>query len=113
MTLNSAPFDGKLYIMARAVSAADGLGSEQSWMELISGWQASIGKAVLQSWGFAEEMCDAVGDQDDVDPAAVRDPVNHLAGQIAVDARHLQRGPGKRIPEFRQRRIAQPRVVAP
>jgi HD-like signal output (HDOD) protein len=58
---------GKLYIMARAVSAADGLGSEQSWMELISGWQASIGKAVLQSWGFAEEMCDAVGDQGDFD----------------------------------------------
>lgn len=58
---------GKLYIMARAVSAAHGLGSEQSWMELVSGWQASIGKAVLQSWGFAEEMCEAVGDQDDVD----------------------------------------------
>ena len=58
---------GKLYIMARAVSAANGLGSAQSWMELISGWQAPIGKAVLQSWGFAEEMCEAVGDQDDVD----------------------------------------------
>jgi HD-like signal output (HDOD) protein len=36
-------------------------------MELISGWQAPIGKAVLQSWGFAEEMCEAVGDQDDID----------------------------------------------
>jgi HD-like signal output (HDOD) protein len=58
---------GKLYIMARAVSAANGLGSEQSWMELVSGWQASIGEAVLQSWGFAEEMCEAVGDQDDFD----------------------------------------------
>jgi HD-like signal output (HDOD) protein len=58
---------GKLYIMARAVSAADGLGSSQSWMELVSGWQASIGEAVLQSWGFAEEMCEAVGDQDDFD----------------------------------------------
>ena len=58
---------GKLYIMARAVSADNGLGSEQSWMELISGWQASIGEAVLQSWGFAEEMCEAVGDQNDVD----------------------------------------------
>ena len=58
---------GKLYIMARAVSATDGLGSAQSWMELLSGWQAPIGKAVLQSWGFAEEMCEAVGDQDDVD----------------------------------------------
>jgi HD-like signal output (HDOD) protein len=58
---------GKLYIMARAVTAAKGLGTEQSWMELISGWQASIGKAVLQSWGFVEEMCEAVGDQDDID----------------------------------------------
>jgi HD-like signal output (HDOD) protein len=58
---------GKLYIMARAVTAANGLGNEQSWMELISGWQASIGKAVLLSWGFVEEMCEAVGDQDDVD----------------------------------------------
>jgi HD-like signal output (HDOD) protein len=58
---------GKLYIMARAATAPNGLGSEQSWMELISGWQASIGKAVLQSWGFVEEMCEAVGDQDDID----------------------------------------------
>ena len=57
---------GKLYIMARAVSASGGIGA-QSWIELIGGWQAPIGKAVLQSWGFAEEMCDAVGDQDDID----------------------------------------------
>lgn len=58
---------GKLYIMARAVSADNGLGGGSSWMELIGGWQASIGEAVLQSWGFAEEMCEAVGDQDDID----------------------------------------------
>ena len=58
---------GKLYIMARAVTAAKDLGNQESWMELISGWQAAIGKAVLQSWGFVEEMCEAVGDQDEVD----------------------------------------------
>ncbi|HEX3951071.1 MAG TPA: HDOD domain-containing protein [Steroidobacteraceae bacterium] len=58
---------GKLYIMARAAGGANGLLNAQSWMELISGWQASIGKAVLLSWGFAEELCDAVGDQGDVD----------------------------------------------
>src|SRR5580698_7874376 len=58
---------GRLYIMARAVTATRGLGEATSWMELISGWQASIGKAVLQSWGFVEEMCEAVGDQHDVD----------------------------------------------
>jgi HD-like signal output (HDOD) protein len=58
---------GKLYIMARAASGLSGLGNDQSWLELINGWQASIGKAVLQSWGFSEEMCEAVGDQGDVD----------------------------------------------
>ena len=54
---------GNLYIMARAATQAAGLGS--SWLELLAGWQASIGKAVLESWGFAEEMCDAVGEQAD------------------------------------------------
>jgi HD-like signal output (HDOD) protein len=58
---------GNLYIMARAANAAKGLGSEQSLMELIGGWQASIGKAVLLSWGFTDEMCEAVGDQGDLD----------------------------------------------
>ena len=55
---------GNLYIMARATQAV-GLGGEQFWLELLEGWQASIGKAVLESWGFAEEICDAVGEQAD------------------------------------------------
>jgi len=54
---------GILYIMARAATQTAGLGS--SWLDLLAGWQASIGKAVLESWGFAEEMCDAVGEQAD------------------------------------------------
>jgi len=55
---------GSLYIMVRATSQAN-LGTERSWLELIAGWQAPIGKAVLESWGFAEEMYNAVGDQGD------------------------------------------------
>jgi HD-like signal output (HDOD) protein len=56
---------GNLYIMARAATQAGGLGNQRSWLDLLAGWQASIGKAVLESWGFAEEMCDAVGEQAD------------------------------------------------
>jgi len=56
---------GDLYIMARAATQATGLGGENSWLDLLVGWQASIGKAVLESWGFAEEICDAVGEQAD------------------------------------------------
>jgi HD-like signal output (HDOD) protein len=58
---------GNLYIMARAAGPASGLGGAHSWMELVGGWHAAIGKAVLQSWGFADEMCDAVGDQGDIE----------------------------------------------
>jgi len=56
---------GNLYIMARAATQASGIASQTSWLDLLIGWQASIGKAVLESWGFAEEMCDAVGEQAD------------------------------------------------
>ncbi|HWW29415.1 MAG TPA: HDOD domain-containing protein [Steroidobacteraceae bacterium] len=59
---------GTLYIMARAAALASELGGELAWMmELIGGWHASIGKAVLQSWGFDEPMCEAVGDQGEID----------------------------------------------
>jgi len=58
---------GTLYIMARAAALASELGGELAWMmELIGGWHASIGKAVLQSWGFDEPMCEAVGDQGEI-----------------------------------------------
>ena len=56
---------GNLYIMARAATQAASLGNEHSWLDMLAGWQASIGKAVLESWGFAEQMCDAVGEQTD------------------------------------------------
>jgi len=58
---------GTLYIMARAATQTAGLDAERAWLDLLVGWQASIGKAVLESWGFAEEMCDAVGEQEDYD----------------------------------------------
>jgi HD-like signal output (HDOD) protein len=55
---------GSLYIMARAAGGKSGL-NQRSWLDLLEGWQDSIGKAVLESWGFTEEMCEAVGDQRD------------------------------------------------
>jgi HD-like signal output (HDOD) protein len=58
---------GSLYIMARAATQTGALGNEHSWMDLVVGWQASIGKAVLESWGFAEKMCEAVGAQADAE----------------------------------------------
>ena len=66
-------------------------------MELIGGWQASIGQAVLQSWGFADELCEAVGEQGDLDrrsrhEARLVDVL--IAGLILADA---YKTPGPRI----------------
>jgi HD-like signal output (HDOD) protein len=56
---------GRLYIMARAATDPRGFNENSDFMDLISGWHASIGKAVLENWGFAEEMSEAIGDQAD------------------------------------------------
>jgi HD-like signal output (HDOD) protein len=56
---------GSLYVMARAAGRPNDLRNQRSWMELLDGWQASIGKAVLESWGFADDLCEAVADQRD------------------------------------------------
>ncbi len=56
---------GRLYVLARVVGEVPEIASNAPWLELVQGWQASIGKAVLENWGFPEEMCEAVGDQRD------------------------------------------------
>jgi HD-like signal output (HDOD) protein len=58
---------GKLYIMVRAATRAQGLGNQLPLLELIVGWHASIGKAVLESWNFAEPLCEAIAEQADID----------------------------------------------
>jgi HD-like signal output (HDOD) protein len=58
---------GRMYIMVRAVGEPHRLGNDDSLMDLISGWHASIGKAVLENWGFAGNMAEAVGGQCEVD----------------------------------------------
>jgi HD-like signal output (HDOD) protein len=58
---------GRLYIIVRAVSEADSLGADDSLLDLISGWHASIGKAVLENWGFSGDLAEAIGEQCEVD----------------------------------------------
>ena len=56
---------GRMYIMVRAVGKSAELGDHDSFIELVSSWHPSIGKAVLENWAFAGEMADAVGEQSD------------------------------------------------
>jgi HD-like signal output (HDOD) protein len=90
---------GSLYIMARAAGHSANLKSQRSWIELLEGWQAAIGKAVLESWSFADEMCEAVGDQRDYErkwkhDATVTD-VLIVSLLLAESLKHPDRGPVK------------------
>jgi HD-like signal output (HDOD) protein len=63
---------GRLYIMVRAMGHAAEFGSDQTFLDLVSDWHAPIAKAVLENWGFAEEMCSAVGEQHDYERRWIR-----------------------------------------
>jgi HD-like signal output (HDOD) protein len=61
---------GKLYVLTRAVEHPELFGSDTTLDDIIAQWHAAIGKAILENWGFADGMAQAVGDQDDLHRAA-------------------------------------------
>lgn len=54
---------GRLYIAMRSREAAEL--SEAEMRSVVDGWHASIGKAILESWGLPEALQHAVEHQDD------------------------------------------------
>jgi HD-like signal output (HDOD) protein len=67
---------GRLYIMVRMVGGAQTSRIDPSLLELIDGWHPSIGKAVLENWGFSEAMAEAVGNQHEYDHGG-KSPPDH------------------------------------
>jgi HD-like signal output (HDOD) protein len=67
---------GRLYIMVRTASGSQTRRLDPSLLELIDGWHPSIGKAVLENWGFSEAMAEAVGNQHEYDYGG-RAPPDH------------------------------------
>jgi HD-like signal output (HDOD) protein len=56
---------GRLYIIMRAKDSPE-LGDGEM-REIIAGWHASIGKAILETWGLPEALQHAVEHQDELD----------------------------------------------
>jgi HD-like signal output (HDOD) protein len=56
---------GRLYIIMRSKDAEEL--SEADFRQVVDGWHASIGKAILESWGLPEAMQNAVEHQDQFD----------------------------------------------
>jgi HD-like signal output (HDOD) protein len=91
---------GRMYIMVRAVGRGAEFGNFNIFMDMVSGWHASIGKAVLENWGFAGDMADAVGNQDDVERERKRGQDVNLTDLLIAGVllgRMLQTPPPRRI----------------
>jgi HD-like signal output (HDOD) protein len=87
---------GRLYIMVRAVGKSNAFQGDHSFADMVDGWHPAIGKAVLENWGFAEPMSEAVGLQGDSDHGgrAEADLTDVLIAGVALTA--VLREPGPR-----------------
>jgi HD-like signal output (HDOD) protein len=94
---------GRLYIIMRSKDAAELSDSEMR--QVIDGWHASIGKAILESWGLPEALQHAVEHQDEYE-ADFEGDVN--LSDVLVAAQLLRRGEqdGARFPALRRVGIA-------
>lgn len=66
---------GKLYILGRADTYPQLFDDPASLAQVLRDWHASIGRAILEAWGFPEPVVDAVGQQEDIE-RAVSGPVD-------------------------------------
>jgi HD-like signal output (HDOD) protein len=82
---------GRLYIMVRSVGKAEKLHLDPAFREMIAGWHAGIGKAVLENWGFEDAMCEAVGDQDDHERGGRGEPDLTDVLVVSVELAHVLR----------------------
>jgi HD-like signal output (HDOD) protein len=102
---------GRLYIMVRAVGKSSELLNDPAFKEMVDGWHAAIGKAVLENWGFTEAMSEAVGLQGEYDLGrkSAADLTDVLV--VGVELALMLRQPGRRtmakdeIPSFQRLRL--------
>ena len=87
---------GRLYIMVRSAGKSEKIFQDPSFREMISGWHAAIGKAVLENWGFDEHMSEAVGDQADHEHFSKSDADLTDVLVVSVVLARVLRNPGPR-----------------
>jgi HD-like signal output (HDOD) protein len=73
---------GELYVLTRAAAHPELFTGEATLDQIIREWHPSIGKAILENWDFPENMCRAVGEQQDLDRAEPENP--DLSDVVAI-----------------------------
>lgn len=90
---------GRLYIVMRSKDTAELSDTQMS--EVIAGWHASIGKAILESWGLPETLLHAVEHQDEFD---IEQEGDLTLTEVLIAAKLLLKGErdGARFPALRR-----------
>ncbi len=55
---------GKLYVLMRAQNDPVLFDCEDSLQDIMDAWHTSIGRAIVESWGFSEDLAQAVSDHE-------------------------------------------------
>jgi putative nucleotidyltransferase with HDIG domain len=61
---------GKIYILARANRHGSLFKDPAELSQVLRDWHASIGKAIVENWGFPEHISDAIGEHENIDRVA-------------------------------------------
>ncbi|MDE2305011.1 MAG: HDOD domain-containing protein [Gammaproteobacteria bacterium] len=64
---------GKLYIYTRVAARPELFFTASAVGRIVEEWHAQIARAILESWGFSEDMVTAISEQDDPDRAGLGD----------------------------------------
>lgn len=91
---------GHLYIMVRSVGRSNKWHADPCFKDMIEGWHPAIGKAVLESWGFAEATCEALGNQADYDRDSKTDADLTDVLIVSIALALVLREPGPRTVEM-------------
>ena len=61
---------GKIYILARANRHATLFSDAPALAQVLRDWHANVGKAIVDNWGFPEDISEAVGEHENIDRTA-------------------------------------------
>lgn len=101
---------GRLYIVMRSKDAAEL--SDTEMRQIVDSWHASIGKAILESWGLPEALQHAVEHQDELES---RQDGDVSLTDVLIAAKLLAKGEtdGAKFPALRRVGVAQADGAAP
>lgn len=92
---------GKLYILTKAADYPQLMGDEASLETVMQQWSASVGKSIIDAWGFPAEIADSVDIEESLNlesnaSASLVDVV-FLAAQVLEDPARLEEDDGCKV----------------